>query len=175
MTPEQQREEFSKAYVAAVAARAGCKLGSWSQDSGCLDVTVGTASAFGGGLAAPKLDLQLKASAKHRPVSEGLLGWSLKRPHFDILRRRTQVPHILVALVLPEHEDEWMVQSEHELSIRRCAYWVHLLGEPPIAADTGKSTTIRIPESQVFSPITLLALLERSGRGEGIETRLEGP
>lgn len=64
MTPNQQREELSKAYVAAVAARAGCKLASWSQDSGCLDVTVGTHSGFEGTLAAPKLDLQLRSSSK---------------------------------------------------------------------------------------------------------------
>jgi hypothetical protein len=174
MTPKQQREELSKAYVAAVAARAGCKLSTWSQDSGCLDVSVGTATAFGDGLAAPKLDLQLKASSKPRPVTDGLLSWSLKRSHFENLRRRAQVPHILVTLVLPEDEDEWMAQSAHQLSMRRCAYWVHLLGEPPIPTSQ-QSTTIRIPESQLFSPAVLLALLERSGRGEGIDTRLERP
>lgn len=31
------------------------------------------------------------------------------------------------------------------------------------------------PECQLFSPNALLALLERSGRGEGIVARLEGP
>jgi hypothetical protein len=68
-----------------------------------------------------------------------------------------------------------MAQSEQELSMRRCAYWVHLFGEPPIASNERKSTTISIPECQLFSPTALLALLERSGRGEGIDTRLEGP
>jgi hypothetical protein len=174
MTPKQQREELSKAYVAAVAARAGCKLGNWSQDSGCLDVTVATATTFGGGLAAPKLDLQLKASAKPRIAKDGLLSWSLSRAHFDTLRRRAQIPHLLIALILPEREDEWMAQSEQELSMRRCAYWIHLLGEPPISSNERKSTTISIPECQLFSPAALLALLERSGRGEGIDTRLEG-
>lgn len=175
MTPEQQCEELSKAYVAAVAARAGCKLGNWSQDTGCLDVTVATATTFGGGLAAPKLDLQLKASTKPRPPKDGLLSWSLSRAHYDTLRRRAQIPHILVALVLPESADDWIAQSPQQLSMRRCAYWVHLLGEPEITSSGRKSTTISIPECQLFSPAALLALLERSGRGEGIDTRLEGP
>jgi len=43
VTPNQQREELSKAYVAAVAARCGFKLGTWNQDDDCLDVTIGAA------------------------------------------------------------------------------------------------------------------------------------
>ena len=103
-----------------------------------------------------------------------MLSWSLQRSHFDILRRRAQIPHILIALVLPEREGEWLAQSAQELSMRRCAYWVHLLGEPPIASER-RSTTISIPERQLFSPAALVTLLERSGRGEGIDTRLEEP
>lgn len=174
MTPKQQREEISKAYVAAVAARAGCKLAHWSQDSGCLDVTVGTAKSFGAGLAPPKLDLQLRASSKPDREHDGCIAWSLQRSHHDLLRRRAQIPHILVALVLPEHEADWVVHGDGELCMRRCAYWIHLLGEPAIAAGK-ESTTVHIPTSQIFSPNTLLELLERSSRCEGIDTRLAGP
>ncbi len=49
MTPNRQREEISKAYVAAVAARCGFKLGEWSQDDGCLDSTIAAAGVLGGG------------------------------------------------------------------------------------------------------------------------------
>ncbi|MFV8755661.1 DUF4365 domain-containing protein [Nannocystaceae bacterium ST9] len=173
MTPKQQREEMSKAYIAAVAARAGCKLANWSQDSGCLDVGIGTSETFGGGLAAPKLDLQLKASSKPRLVNDGTIAWSVKRAHHETLRKRAQIPHILVALVLPEQVDEWLVQSAQELCLRRCAYWIHLLNQPEIPKDRG-STTIYIPEAQMFTPDALRSLLERSGRGEGIDAPMEG-
>jgi hypothetical protein len=37
MTPEQHKEEISKAYLYAVAARCAFKVGTWTQDSGGLD------------------------------------------------------------------------------------------------------------------------------------------
>ncbi len=173
MTPKQHREEMSKAYVAAVAARAKCKLANWSQDSGCLDVSVGTSETFGGGLAAPKLDLQLKSSSKPRIAKGGFFSWSLKRDHYETLRRKAQIPHILVVLVLPEGQPEWLAQSERELCLRRCAYWIHLLNQPEISRDKG-SATVAIPETQIFTPDTLLSLLGRSGRGEGIHAPMAG-
>lgn len=68
-----------------------------------------------------------------------------------------------------------MAGSERARAVHAAsAYWVHLLGEPPIASER-RSTTISIPERQLFSPAALVTLLERSGRGEGIDTRLEEP
>lgn len=172
MTPNQQREEFSKAYVAAVAARAGCKLASWSQDSGCLDVTVGTHSGFEGTLAAPKLDLQLRSSSKPKIETATHVRWKLTRQHFDILRGRTRTPHILVVVLLPEDSQAWLEQTPEQLIMRRCAYWVHLLGQPEIPS--GGSTVVDVPKSQLFSPDALLSLLERVSRNDGRERALEG-
>jgi hypothetical protein len=47
MTPKQQREEISKAYVHAVAARCGYKVGTWSQDAGCIDVSIAASGILG--------------------------------------------------------------------------------------------------------------------------------
>jgi hypothetical protein len=64
VTPKQRKEELSKAYLAALAARLGFKLGSWSQDDDCIDVTIGAAGKLGGGtLSSPKLDIQLKCTS----------------------------------------------------------------------------------------------------------------
>ncbi len=173
MTPKQQREELHKAYVAAVAARAGCKLGHWSQDSGCLDVSIGTHLNLGGKVAAPKLDLQLRSSSKATHDQGEFIAWSLARQHHDILRRPNHTPHLLVTLMLPPNEDEWLTQTPEQLIMRRCAHWVHLLGQPEIP--TGRdSTTVHIPKSQVFSPDAILWLLERVGREEGRDAPLEG-
>jgi hypothetical protein len=164
VTPKQQREELSKAYVAAVAARCGFKLGVWSQDDDCLDVTVGAAGVLGGGTwAGPKLDLQLKASNDPSHVHPEHISWSLSRAHYDILRGKACSPRILVVLVLPAEEDDWMHHSAESLILRRCAYWESLRGHDPIEG-TQDSTTVHIPKTNVFSPSTLQGLMEKASR-----------
>jgi hypothetical protein len=168
VTPNQQREELSKAYVAAVAARCGFKLGTWSQDDDCLDVTIGAAGVLGGGtLAGPKLDIQLKASSDPGHVHPEHVSWSLSRQHYDILRGKTCSPRILVVLVLPTDEDEWVHHSADSLILRRCAYWESLHGREPIDG-LEESTTIHIPKTNVFSPSTLQRLMEKVSREEAL-------
>ena len=41
--PGARLRSIGKAYVHAVAARHGFKIGTWSVDDGCLDVTIGSA------------------------------------------------------------------------------------------------------------------------------------
>ncbi|MCX4241639.1 DUF4365 domain-containing protein [Paraliomyxa miuraensis] len=166
MTPEQQREELSKAYVAAIAARCGFKLGVWSQDDDCLDVTIGSAGVLGGGiLAGPKLDLQLKSSSDQRHVHDDYISWSLSRSHYDKLRSDACSPRILVVLMLPKEELEWVRHSPESLVLRRCAYWDSLHGRGPIE-DTRDSTTVRIPKQKVLSPTALHSLMVKVSRKE---------
>lgn len=166
VTPNQQREELSKAYVAAVAARCGFKLGTWSRDDDCLDVTIGAAGVLGGGtLAGPKLDLQLKASNDPSHDHPEHVSWSLSRAHYDILRGNAFVSRILVVLVLPAESAEWVHHSADSLILRRCAYWESLRGRGPIEG-TQDSTSIRIPKSNVFSPSALERLMEKVSREE---------
>ncbi len=166
MTPNQQREEISKAYVAAVAARCKFKLGAWSQDDDCLDVTIGAAGVLGGGtLAGPKLDIQLKSTSVQTHVNDQHVVWSLRRSHYDSLRADSCNPRILVVLILPESESTWIEHTAESLILRRCAYWHTLRGCGPIAGEAS-STTVRLPLTNVFSPQTLKRLMEKISRGE---------
>lgn len=102
MTPNQQLEELSEAYVTAVAASCGFKIGSWSQDDDCLDLTIGAPGVLGGGtLRSPKIDVQLKCSSDPRHEHKEHLVWSLRRDHYDKLRAPSLVPHLLVVVMLP--------------------------------------------------------------------------
>jgi hypothetical protein len=167
MTPEQQREELSKAYVAALAARCGFKLGTWSQDGDCLDVTIGAPSVGVGTLARPKLDLQLKSSSDPSHVHNEHISWSLKRAHYDHLRQESHVPILLVVLVLPAESSDWLSHSPEELVMRRCAYWENLRGREPISGNAG-STTLHIPKANLFSPKNLEAMMAKIRRGEAL-------
>jgi hypothetical protein len=157
MTPEQQKEEIGKAYVHAVAARHRFKIGTWSVDDGCLDVTIGRAGTLGGGtLANPKLDLQLKCTSRKSVVKKDHVAWKLSRAHYDRLVAPSTTPFLLVVLVLPAEEEAWVEHTVAALLLRRCAYWMNMTGLPAI---TAASTTVRVPLANVFSPDGLQRLM----------------
>lgn len=151
MTPEQRQEEISKAYVHAVAAACGFAVGSWSQDQGCLDVTLS------GGRGRPKIDIQLKATSQSKNDRESEVWWQVSREHYDQMREpEVATPHYFVLLILPEDPDLSIAHSVEHLLIRKCAYWRLMTGAPPASA---KSPTINIPKVQVFSPEQVHALM----------------
>jgi len=166
MTPNQRREEISKAYVAAVAARCGYKLGTWSQDDDCLDITIGAAGVLGKGtLASPKLDIQLKASSDQSHDREHHIAWQLLKSHYDILRADSCIPRILVVVMLPEDLGQSVEHSADQLILRRCGYWCSLKGNPDIEGEQ-QSTVVEVPRCNMFSPEALRELMEQIGRGE---------
>ena len=83
---------------------------------------------------------------------------------YELLRSVAQDrPCVLVLLVLPGDEASWMSQSEEELILRRCAYWMSFRD----AAPTQNRGTVRveIPRINVFSPEAVRALTQRSAGG----------
>ncbi len=164
MTPNQQKEEMSKAYVRAVAARCGYAVGTWSQDQGGLDVTIGSASPVGKGhLAAPKVDMQLKSTADQAHVKKKHVSYQFKtRATHDALVQPRSAPMYLVVLVLPKDDKDWVTHSPDELIMRRCAYYKLMTNEPAATVD---SPTVKVPLSNVLSPDALTKLMEQVSMG----------
>jgi hypothetical protein len=73
------------------------------------------------------------------------------------------IPRILVVLVLPEHRKDWLQQSEEELCIRYCAYWVSLRGLPETPNTT--TVTISLPRTNQFTVAALQSIMQRIGQG----------
>jgi hypothetical protein len=163
MTPEQQQEEVSKAYVHAVAAKCGFAVASWTQDHGGIDCTIGAASTVGAGhLARPKIDVQLKATCRTDVEHAEDVSWSLEIAHYDSLRAEAHVPHLLVVLLLGPDIDQSIEHTVQQLILRRCAYWVKMTGMPVAG---GKSRTVKLPKQNLFSPGGLRAIMEQVSRG----------
>lgn len=162
MTDNQKREEISKAYISAVAAQCGCKIGAWSQDDGCLDLTLARGGLHGANNV--KIDLQLKATNKHERVFDGEIRYSLRKAHYDKLRAEVrQNTHLLVLLLLAENEEHWVSVSPESLQIKRCAYYIDLAGFAAIEGDAN-STTVVIPRKNVFTPESLNSLFAMEAR-----------
>jgi hypothetical protein len=69
-------------------------------------------------------------------------------------------------VALPPDEADWLVQSEEQMVLRRCGYWVSLRGR----ADTGNlaSVSVDLPRSQIFDAMQLQGMMARAALGPEI-------
>ncbi len=104
-----------------------------------------------------QFDVQVKSTTQVN-ITENEIRYDLEVKNYDDLREPgDNCPRILVVLVLPEDETQWLSQSVEELILRHCAYWISLEGYPATAATT--TTRISIPRSAVFSVEAVRAIL----------------
>jgi hypothetical protein len=165
MDLSQRKEQFSRTYVRAVACVAGYTIYQPEVDDDSVDLGI-AGRAFGAVPRPPRIELQLKCTADD-VIRGDYIAFPLKRKNYDDLRLRDidlVVPRILVVVRVPESEGEWLHQTEDELLMRRCGYWVSLSGQPKTANRT--SVTVQLPRSNRFDVGSLRGLMERASRKE---------
>ncbi len=150
--PNDIKERLSIAYVAAVAARAGCQISKLDIDKQSVDATVRPVSGR-----KVSIDLQLKATSSEC-IRDDRVAFNLPIKNYDDLRDpHCTAPHFLVALVLDPRDEFWLTSNEEALLIRRCAYWMDLRGQP---ATTNKAAvTVAIPRAQRFDVVALRRMM----------------
>ncbi len=67
-------------------------------------------------------------------------------------------------VLVPDNPDDWLRQSEAELCLRRCGYWVSLRGQPAMQNQT--TVTVFIPRQNIFNTNALKTIMQRLERGE---------
>jgi hypothetical protein len=162
MDSNHQKEQFSKAYVKAVASVAG--YATYLPDIPDLDsVDYGISTRIVGPVhCSPKLELQLKGTSQNI-VDDGFVRFPLKIKNYEDLRKRVQVPRILIVVTIPDEMDEWLIQDEESLSLYKCGYWISLREAEPV--DNIASVTIPIPRSQQFTVDALQEMMRRISEG----------
>jgi hypothetical protein len=166
MLPRNQRQEaLSRAYVRAIAARAGVLCTDAAQDFGIDLFLRGVATRDGQFWdTGPQLDVQLKSTTRAEVRATEVV-YDLEVRAYNLLREPSAGGlRVLVLLVLPEDETQWLTQTVDELLLRRCAYWLSFRGAAPTTAHT--TQRIVIPRTNVFSPEaveTLLNLVKQEG------------
>ena len=105
----------------------------------------------------PRLEIQIKGT-KDEPAS-GELVYDLKQKNYDDLRYHpVMVPRLLIVVAMPGDDPQgWVTQSDEQLVLRRCGFWLSLCGRPASGNDT--KTRIRIPTNQRFDVATLQLLM----------------
>lgn len=163
-----QKEEFSYAYISALASVAGYsfQIAPRPLDLVGVDVTIT-------GLVSPssrrrtRLDLQLKCTSQDLLDNESIR-YPLEIKNYNELRNTNpdDDPLLLVVVLVPEKVEHWLQQTETELCLKRCAYWVSLRGQASSTNQT--NVTVYLPRQNVFSVDALKTLMQRIAAGEAI-------
>lgn len=166
MDEAQRKEQFSNAYLQAVAPVAGYWLTKPPVDDDSVDWIVGGRGA-GGTLRRPRVEVQLKCTARDILYQHDLR-FPLSRKNYDDLRDPDlTLPRLLVVVLVPEQIDDWLAQTEAALVLRVCGYWVSLRGAPP-RSSASTNVTVRIPRAQILDVAALQTLMARVSRKEDL-------
>ncbi|BAZ11599.1 hypothetical protein NIES4071_34250 [Calothrix sp. NIES-4071] len=125
-----QKEEYSYAYISAVALTAGYsfQIAPRPLDLVGVDVTI-TGLVSPGERRRTRLDLQLKCTSQDLLDDDGIR-FPLEIKNYNELRNTnpSDDPLLLIIILVPEKVEDWLQQSETELCLKRCAYWVSEAG-----------------------------------------------
>ena len=144
MPPNFIQEQLSLAYLRAVVSNAGFSLSEPTKDYYGIDGTVVDPNRRG----VNRVDFQLR-SDKDYILRTDHIAYDLKAADYRRLIRDDSLPRVLILLLMPENPDEWLAQSSEELCLRKCAYWLSLMGEPPVPNTSTKR--VFVPLANVFN------------------------
>ncbi len=158
MNLNEQKEQFSLAYIRAVAAQAGYQITRPELDSDSVDGTL--IADFG---RRPRIDFQAKATSQ-QIVQGDNIHFALKIKNYDALRADTLTPRILIVVLMPKEESQWLTQTHEQLCLRYCGYWISLEGHQEVSNTT--SVTVHIPLVNMFNAERLVDLMTKAEKGQ---------
>jgi hypothetical protein len=164
LTENHIKEGLSRAYIMAVAHRAGFNCSFSATFDYGIDGTLRAVKAVGtrrveSGVA---IDFQVKASERCGFESDAIVYDLEAKSQRDLADSSVSLPRVLIVLALPEERERWLEVSEEALLLRRCAFWSSLRGQALTA--NAKTERIRIPRGQVFDVAALKAMMARVER-----------
>jgi hypothetical protein len=164
MDRNTQKEEFSCAYIKAVASVAGYTVENKLRpmDNAGVDVTIEVPGEIGEVLF-PKFDAQVKCTSQDI-LHENYIRFPLKVKNYNKLRHeRPLTPQILIIVLVPSDISEWLNISEEETLMKKCGYWISLKGWPE--TNNNRTITIDIPRSNLFTPSALKSIMNTIVQG----------
>lgn len=165
LTENKIKEEINLAYVLVVAATKAFSTEITRVDSDSVDATI----RYNGYLEkestlySPEIKLQLKATSNAKIVDNNI-HFPLPIKNYNDLKARSGNPRLLVVLCLPECKEDWLIHSNEELVLKKCAYYLNLNSFPESLNET--TVTVKVPLSNVFSPNSLYDLMLKTSKEE---------
>ncbi len=165
MTLNTQKEDFSYAYIYAVATAAGYSLQTATRrlDDNGIDTTI-TVPGKINSKCLPRFDVQIKSTSQNI-LTEESIKYKLGIKNYNELREDDPfVPQLLILVLVPEKTEDWILQTEEALCLKRCGYWLSLRGKQAVSNQT--TITVEIPRQNIFSPQALQSIMTRIANGE---------
>ena len=150
------QEQLSLAYVRAVIYQAGWRLSFPEVDDHGID---GTLEAPVRGM--NKVDFQLKATTVYTTQVDQIT-YDLRVQDYNRLIVMDDVPRVLILFLMPDDPAQWLSHTEDELCLRKCAYWVSLMGLP--ISSNASTQRVHVPLNNLFRPDGLRSMFDQVRR-----------
>lgn len=158
-------EQFSRAYVSAIAAQAGCNSSKPEVDEDSVDLELSMKSISDCRRTRGKLEIQLKCTHTADRTKDSI-SFALPVKNYDDLRADVVVPRLLVVVCVPKDCEDWTQQTEEQLCLHHCAYWLSLAGRPK--TDNDSTITVHIPRTNLFTVDFLREAMRCCANGEAL-------
>jgi hypothetical protein len=159
-------EQLQMAYVAAVAATAGCTMESIDRDLWGFDAWLIRPPSQIGAAEEVSLAVQLKntTTMKPDPERETFSYRFKKRKYFDALAfPRKNVQSVCLVMASPPRQASWTTPSHEFMRLEHCCYWVNLKGRQ---VDSNiQSPSVPIPIANIFNADVLMGMMDKLARG----------
>jgi hypothetical protein len=168
LTRNQVESELSLAYLQAVAARVTFAVDVPHVDSDSVDAVISAKGRIDASSIrySPRIEVQLKATMQILAMSDDKIAYKMTLKNYDDLRVHTMIPRLLILLVLPPNEADWLKMELNQLILQGCAYYVSLKDLP--ASTNTSHQTIYIPMSNRLTPDVLKNLMIKASKLEDL-------
>ncbi len=161
-----QKEQFSIAYIQAVAAQAGLNYSKDAVDDDSVDMRLSGKGFIGAKIRNPKIEIQLKCTSQD-VVKGDVIKYPLKLKNYNDLRGEdVAAPRYLMLLIVPENINNWTHFTNNALILFNSCYWVSLRYGPE--SKNSKNVTVEISVEQKVTTKSLMDLMELASKGEYI-------
>ncbi|AVH22669.1 DUF4365 domain-containing protein [Nocardia cyriacigeorgica] len=159
-------EQLQEAYVAGVAATAGCSFEPTSRDTHGIDARLVRApDALQEEIA---VGVQLKNTTMVRPDpsrTEFTYRFNSRHDMEKLAQRRKYNKKILIVMCTSPLQHEWTAVAHDRLHMVHCCYWRYLEGE---SVPSVNKPTIRIPTANIFDAAALTKILDQLEAGDSL-------
>ncbi|WP_030491002.1 DUF4365 domain-containing protein [Micromonospora chokoriensis] len=150
-----QKEQISRAFLHAVAAREGCTLGEWAVDKDGVDTTLRRRGRM--------VDIQLKCTQELRRLGDSY-AFDLDVKTYDKLRGTDRsAPGYLFVMIVPRDIKDWIHLHGDEYLLLRCAAFYACIQDKP-SVNTSTTTVIHLPFAHRLNRDALERMFEHSRR-----------
>lgn len=158
MTENQIKEAISESFVKLIANKSGFKTETQEKDHGVdLRITKVNQRIQNGSIRfidGDSFQVQLKATTEQEVVrKDGVITYKLEaKTYNDLIYKRNNglTAMVLVVLILPTIDAEWVYCGQEALIVKRHAYWyLPGMGEQP--TNNESKISIKLPETNILT------------------------